>query len=96
MGCAQIVTSTSVITAFWDTNELYDLKEDPNEMHNLIAKPELQDTIKRLNHDLYNWMESTGGMFIPLKRTEDPHGGPQEYGKILIFTFCSCLAEYVF
>ncbi len=64
----------------WDTNEFYDLKEDPNEMHNLIAKPELQDTIKRLNHDLYNWMESTGGMFIPLKRTERPHGDHRNMG----------------
>jgi arylsulfatase A-like enzyme len=57
----------------WDTNEFYDLKNDPNEMHNLIEAPELQDTIKRLDHDLYDWMESTGGMYIPLKRTERPH-----------------------
>ena len=51
----------------WDTNEFYDLKEDPDEMHNLIATPALQDTIKQLNHDLYDWLESTGGMTIPLK-----------------------------
>jgi arylsulfatase A-like enzyme len=57
----------------WDTNEFYDLKEDPDEIHNLIELPALQDTIKRLNHDLYDWMESTGGMYIPLKRTERPH-----------------------
>ena len=57
----------------WDTNEFYDLKEDPNETHNLIAAPELQDTIKQLDHDLYDWLESTGGMSIPLKRTENLH-----------------------
>jgi len=57
----------------WDTNELYDLKADPNETNNLIAQPELQDTIKQLNKSLYDWLESTGGMSIPLKRTERPH-----------------------
>ncbi|MEK7718591.1 MAG: sulfatase [Bacteroidota bacterium] len=57
----------------WDTNEFYDLQKDPNEMHNLIGVPELQDTIKQLDHDLYDWLESTGGMTIPLKRTERPH-----------------------
>jgi N-acetylglucosamine-6-sulfatase len=57
----------------WDTNEFYDLKEDPNEIHNLIGVPELQGTIKQLNHSLYDWLESTGGMSIPLKRTERPH-----------------------
>jgi arylsulfatase A-like enzyme len=57
----------------WDTNEFYDLKKDPNETHNLIGVPELQDTIKQMNHSLYDWLESTGGMSIPLKRTETPH-----------------------
>lgn len=57
----------------WDTNEFYDLKEDPYEKRNLIAEPEMQETIKALNHDLYNWLESTNGMSIPLKRTEQPH-----------------------
>jgi arylsulfatase A-like enzyme len=57
----------------WDTNEFYDLQEDPYEMKNLIASPEHQLVIKQLNHDLYDWMENTGGMSIPLKRTERPH-----------------------
>ena len=57
----------------WDTNEFYDLKNDPNETNNLIHAPEHQETIKKLNHELYNWMESTDGMYIPLKRTERPH-----------------------
>lgn len=64
----------------WDTNEFYDLKSDPNELHNLIESPELQDTIKILNHDLYDWMESTGGMYIPLKRTERPHHDHRNQG----------------
>jgi len=53
----------------WDTNEFYDLQEDPNEMNNLIASPEHQDLIKSLNSEVYDWLESTDGMQIPLKRT---------------------------
>ena len=64
----------------WDTNEFYDLQNDPDEMQNLIADPACQDTIKSLNHELYNWLESTGGMSIPLKRTEWPHGDHRNTG----------------
>ena len=53
----------------WDTNEFYDLKEDPNEMMNLIDRPELQDTIRRMANSLYDWLEKTDGMKIPLKRS---------------------------
>lgn len=53
----------------WDTNEFYDLQEDPNEMNNLIASPEHQEKIKELAGEIYDWLESTGGMQIPLKRT---------------------------
>ncbi len=53
----------------WDTDEFYDLQEDPYEMHNLIASPEHQDIIKQLANDLYDWLEETDGMQIPLKRT---------------------------
>jgi len=64
----------------WDTNEFYDLKNDPYEMMNLIASPEHQDIIKQLNHDLYNWLEDTDGMNIPLKRTERPHHDHRNQG----------------
>ena len=57
----------------WDTNEFYDLQADPYEMNNLIGSPEHQDTIKQLLGELYTWMEQTGGMQIPLKRTMDEH-----------------------
>ncbi len=53
----------------WDTNEFYDLQADPYEMNNLIASPEHQELIKGLTADIYDWLESTGGMQIPLKRT---------------------------
>lgn len=53
----------------WDTNEFYDLEKDPYETKNLIADPEYQDTIRQLSEDIYAWLEETGGMSIPLKRT---------------------------
>ncbi len=53
----------------WDTNEFYDLENDPLEQHNLIAAPEHQATIKQLASDLFTWLEETNGMNIPLKRT---------------------------
>ncbi len=53
----------------WDTNEFYDLQEDPDEMNNLIASPEHQELIKELAGDIYDWLESTDGLQIPLKRT---------------------------
>ncbi len=56
----------------WDTNEFYDLENDPHEMHNLIDRPEYQDTIRKYLSDLYTWLEQTGGMQIPLKRIEVP------------------------
>ena len=53
----------------WDTNELYDLEKDPNETTNLIARPEYADTVKKLAGYLFDWLQQTGGMQIPLKRT---------------------------
>jgi N-acetylglucosamine-6-sulfatase len=52
----------------WDTDELYDMQNDPDEMHNLIDEPEHQDLIKKLRIRMYEWLESTGGMQIPLRR----------------------------
>ena len=53
----------------WDRNELYDLENDPNEMYNLIADPDKQEIVKEMSIAIYNWLEETGGMQIPLKRT---------------------------
>ncbi|HEX5169045.1 MAG TPA: sulfatase [Cyclobacteriaceae bacterium] len=54
----------------WDINEFYDLQNDPNEMHNLIRKPEHQEKIKVLNHSLFKWLEETNGMNMPLREDE--------------------------
>ncbi|MEM6768622.1 MAG: sulfatase/phosphatase domain-containing protein, partial [Bacteroidota bacterium] len=53
----------------WDTNEFYDLQQDPNEMNNLIASPEHQEMIKQMAGEIYDWLEESDGLQIPLKRT---------------------------
>jgi hypothetical protein len=64
----------------WDTNEFYDLAEDPNEMNNLIASPEHQVLIQELSNEIYDWLESTDGMQIPLKRTGKRGGDHRNRG----------------
>lgn len=51
----------------WDTDELYDLKEDPFEIKNLINHSEHQSTIKKMNKELFEILDETDGMYIPLK-----------------------------
>ena len=55
----------------WDRNEFYDLQNDPNEMYNLIEKPELQPVIKQHLEDLNEWLEKTDGLKIPLKKNSN-------------------------
>ena len=57
----------------WDTDELYDVKADPAEMHNLIDDPTKRETVRQLNDMMFTWLESTGGMLIPLRRTVGEH-----------------------
>ena len=52
----------------WDRNEFYDMKNDPDEMVNLIEKPELQPVIRKHVLELDQWLESTDGLKIPLKK----------------------------
>jgi N-acetylglucosamine-6-sulfatase len=52
----------------WDCDELYDLQADPDESHNLIKAPEHQELTKSLNKRLFDMLEQTGGMMIPLRR----------------------------
>jgi N-acetylglucosamine-6-sulfatase len=52
----------------WDLDELYDLQEDPQETTNLILNPERRQTIQQLNKRLFDIMETSGAMQIPLFR----------------------------
>lgn len=52
----------------WDSNELYDLKDDPNERYNLIEVPKYQDLRKQMRKRLFDKMESMDAMNIPVRR----------------------------
>ncbi len=52
----------------WDINELYDLENDPYEMNNLIRNKDMDKIGIPLRNELYNWLESTNGLQIPLKK----------------------------
>ena len=60
----------------WDTNELFDLETDPDERHNLIGVPAYQERVREMRDRMWDRLESTDGMRIPLKRT-----GPWQAGE---------------
>ena len=64
----------------WDTDEFFDLQNDPGEMNNLITAPEHQKTIRQLASELHNWLETTDGMAIPLKRAVRPRNDHRNKG----------------
>jgi N-acetylglucosamine-6-sulfatase len=55
-------------TGIWDTDELYDLHSDPLEIDNLILKEEYKTTVEKMNKQLFDILQNTGGMYIPLFR----------------------------
>jgi N-acetylglucosamine-6-sulfatase len=50
----------------WDTDELYDLQQDPLETQNLIRSEEHQGVVQDLNKQLFDLLASSAGMYIPL------------------------------
>ncbi|MCP5111578.1 MAG: sulfatase [bacterium] len=58
----------------WDTDELYDLQDDPNETKNLLHEPKYRSIAKTMETRLYEMMEELGGLEIPLN---PPRGGSQ-------------------
>jgi arylsulfatase A-like enzyme len=67
----------------WDQNELYDLENDPHEINNLIENPAYVSIVREMAKDLFDWLEQTKGMQIPIKRTiKKPFGDwkhPNQY-----------------
>jgi arylsulfatase A-like enzyme len=54
------------------TEELYDIKNDPNEINNLAQKSEYQATLKQMRHELYQWMIQNNDLgLIPEPILED-------------------------
>ena len=52
----------------WDTDELYDLASDPREANNLIGDDRHQRLANQLKDRMFQSLEDTGGMYIPLYR----------------------------
>ncbi len=52
----------------WDTDELFDIKNDPEEQNNLIHDLAFQNIKQHMQNQLYTMMEELGGMEIPLNR----------------------------
>jgi N-acetylglucosamine-6-sulfatase len=51
------------------TDELYDLQADPLEQHNLIGEKKHQKPLKIMHDRLFDWIETDGGVPIPLQRS---------------------------
>ncbi|MGH9847322.1 MAG: hypothetical protein ACREEM_52170 [Blastocatellia bacterium] len=60
----------------WDVDELYDLGADPLETDNLIFNPEHQPIVRQMNQQLFDTLNETNGMYIPLYRDR---GGQQNF-----------------
>jgi arylsulfatase A-like enzyme len=52
----------------WDLNELYDLETDPGERRNLINVPGYQKQIDQMRTRLFDRLEGSGGMQVPVRR----------------------------
>src|SRR5260221_14519512 len=52
----------------WALDELYDLQKDPLESRNLIDDPRVAATVKEMREHLFDVLEQTEGMNIPLQR----------------------------
>lgn len=50
----------------WDTDELYDLNQDPKEQKNLIRDPRYKAELANLKKMLFAELERTDGLYIPL------------------------------
>jgi N-acetylglucosamine-6-sulfatase len=58
----------------WDTDELYDVQKDPHETRNLVRDPAHRQVAQQLNKQMFEELEKTGGMHIPL---QPDRGGSQ-------------------
>jgi N-acetylglucosamine-6-sulfatase len=52
----------------WDDQELFDLATDPHERFNLIALPAYRETVEEMKDRMWEMLEETDGMRIPLRR----------------------------
>jgi N-acetylglucosamine-6-sulfatase len=58
----------------WDTDEFYNIADDPMEQNNLIHDPQYAKQAKDMENRLYRMMDQLGGMDIPMNQ---PRGNSQ-------------------
>ncbi|QDU75708.1 Arylsulfatase [Bremerella volcania] len=56
----------------WDTDELYDLENDPHEMKNLIHESGLQSTVRDMRNALNQELKQRGAMQVPFGAKRGP------------------------
>ena len=59
----------------WGEDELFDLQEDPLEQHNLFYSENHQQIVGEMRQKLFNMLEATNGMNIPLRIPQGFRGG---------------------
>ena len=52
----------------WDLNGFYDLQTDPHERHNLIKVPAYREQIAKMQKQLFDELEVSGGLNLPVRR----------------------------
>ena len=65
----------------WDVDELYDLSEDPLESRNLIFSDKHQAIMTQMRERLFDVLEQTGGMNMPLQRDRGGVSNKRNPGK---------------
>jgi N-acetylglucosamine-6-sulfatase len=76
----------------WDVDMLFDLQADPQEAHNLADDPGQQKTVVAMRTQLFETLEKTGGLKIPLymprmgqMRLRNPQGsGAQPFADAIV------------
>lgn len=54
----------------WDTDELYNIQDDPDEQYNLIAQQQYQPVIDTMKNTLFSMLADEGGMDIPMNEPQ--------------------------
>ena len=54
----------------WDHDAFYDLNSDPHERQNLIHVPVYQDGIAAMKKELFDRLEESGALDIPVRRPQ--------------------------
>ena len=67
----------------WDTDELYDIKNDPKEMFNLIDLPEYTNLVNDLAKQIFGWLDANNANKILVKRATNWQANKRK-GNIII------------